>query len=176
MYRKILLASVLLAIGMIPRCWGTSESKGRSQSKGPTPANNIVQRRLFHDCEYAAEQSKKHLDELARGVRQGHSQANEVQPHLAALRSSVTEMLEDHWQLLRHLTEQQWAAGRNPLTKLEMLRATLNSDLEGMDMELRMPIPDPRILTRYVNKTDRALREWKKEHQSMGVAVGMTTH
>lgn len=173
MNRKLLILGTVLAIGVtvFGRGW---PARGQVPDQSQPATRNMVQRSLFRECELTAQQARRHLDELARGVRQGHSQASEVQPHLAEVRGSVSAMLEDHRRFLKNLTEQQWTTGKGSITKLEMLRASLNSDLEGMDIELKMPAPDPKVLMRYVKKTDRALREWKKEHRSLGAAAGIT--
>ena len=164
-----------LAAGVIVFSWvGWAAQQLPVPSHPSTAAKSALQRNLFNECELLADHSQRHLDELGRDVHRGHPQANEIHPRLTELRGSVMEMLEDHSRFLRTLTEQQWAISKDALTTLEMLRATLTADLEGMDMELKMPAPNAKILLRYIRKTDRALREWNKEHQSMGVAVGMT--
>lgn len=92
---------------------------------------------------------------------------------LRKVRNAVVSMLEDHRRFIGILTEEQWTAAKDSITRLEQLRAVINTQLEGFDEELRMPAPESKVLIRYEGKANRALQEWQKQHRTIGTILGI---
>jgi chromosome segregation ATPase len=178
MNRNVLILTAILAIGATPfsLAYSGQESDrdpGSSVRQAAEPTRTMEQRSLFRECVYAAELGREHLDELANVVRHSRPEAGKVSQHLTEVRGAVTEMLEDHHRFILDLTEEQWNAAQRSITELEQLRAAINTQLEGIDAELRMPVPDSKVLARYTKKTGRRLRQWQEQHRKMGAALGM---
>jgi chromosome segregation ATPase len=178
MNRKLLIVAAILAIGATPFCLGYSRQESArdplpSASQAAEATRTMAQRSSFRECVYAAEHGRKHLDELTTAVRHSRPETDKVRQHLTEVRGAVTEMLEDHRRFILDLTEEQWSAAKSSITELEQLRATINTQLEGIDAELRMPVPDSKVLARYTEKTGRMLRQWQEQHRKMGAALGM---
>lgn len=146
---------------------------GQSPNISAKNTRTMGQRSLFRECVYTAEVGRKHLDELTQAVRHSRPETDEVRQHLTEVRGAVTQMLEDHHRFILDLTEEQWNAAKSPIAELERLRATINTQLEGIDAELKMPAPDSKVLTRYTKKTGQLFRQWREEHRKMGAALGM---
>lgn len=97
-----------------------------------------------------------------------------MQPHLREVRSALDSMFEDHRRLLYGLTEEQWTAAKDPITALEKLRASIQTQLQGIDLELQMPTPDSKVLIRYEKKLRALLKEWRKQHRKMATTLGVS--
>jgi hypothetical protein len=146
---------------------------GQSSNLSVKNTKTLEQRNFFRECVYKAELGRQHLDELANDVKHSRLETDKVRQHLTEVRGSVTAMLDDHHRFILDLTEEQWNAAKSSITELEQLRATINTQLEGIDAELMMPAPDSKVLTRYTKKTGQLLRQWQEQHRKMGAALGM---
>lgn len=78
---------------------------------------------------------------------------------------------EHHRRLLDALSEEQWTAAKDPITRLEQLRARIQAQVEGIDLELQMPAPDSQHFIRYVKRMRALLQDWQKQYRKMGAAV-----
>ena len=138
-----------------------------------TEMTAMAQRSQLRECIYKADLARKHAEEFTRSATHSRLQLVEVQAHLKEVQLAVAMMLEDHSRFIANLTEKQWTAAKEPITRLEFLRATINAQLQGIDYELQMPAPQPKVLVRYSKKIDKDLKEWQKLHKQIGRAMGM---
>ena len=147
-----------------------SETRTRAQQK----IKEQEQRSLLRHCRNMAELARNHTSELLRGATHGRSSLETMQPHLREVRSALDSMFEDHRRLLYGLTEEQWTAAKDPITALEKLRASIQTQLQGIDLELQMPTPDSKVLIRYEKKLRALLKEWRKQHRKMATTLGVS--
>lgn len=113
------------------------------------------------------------MQELVRSASHGRLNPDEIQQHLSEVRTAVDSISEDHRRFLYSLTEEQWAAAKDPITKLERLRASVQAQLEGIDLELQMPNPDPQVFGRYGKRMRALLQDWRKQYRKMSAATGI---
>jgi len=146
---------------------------GQSSNLSAKNTRTLEQRNSFRECVYKAELGREHLDELANDIKHSRLETDKVRQHLTEVRGAVTQMLEDHHHFILELNAEQWNAAKSSITELEQLRATINTQLEGIDDELKMPAPNSKVLTRYIKKTVELLRQWQEQHRKMGAALGM---
>lgn len=180
MNMKALILSTVLAIG-VHSAGGYSGGQGgypsspsqQSQTQAPTRLAGTEQRSLLRHCMYTAELAQNQMQELVRSATRGRLNAVEIQQHLKEVRTAADSMFEDHRRFLYSLSEEQWAAAKDPLTKLEQLRASIQAQLDGIDLELQMPNPDSKVVARYGKRMRALLQDWRKQHRKMSAAIGL---
>ena len=150
-----------------------SSSSSPTHHQSPTWPTTIEQRNLFRHCLYTSELARQHTDDLLKSTTRRRDNLEEIQRHLGNIRSAVDSMLEDHKRFRYGLSENQWKSAKEPITALERLGTSLRVQLEGIDLELKMPQPDPRVLARYGRKIRVLLQDWQKQHRRMGAAIGI---
>lgn len=181
MNMKAILLSTVLAIG-------THSALGQSAAKGAANSSPALlpfqtqalaqgieaqeQRSLLRHCRTMAEVARGHTSELLHSATHVRLERDEIQQHLREVRSAVNEMFDDHKRLLYSLTDEQWAAAKTTITALEQLRADIQVQIEGIDLELQMPTPNPQVFSRYSKKLRTLLQDWRKQHQKMATAIG----
>lgn len=131
------------------------------------------QRSLLRHCRTMAEVARGHTSELLQSAARSRLNGDEIQRHLREVRSAADEMFDDHKRLLYSLTEEQWAAAKRPITALEQIRNGIQVQLEGIDLELQMPTPNPEVFGRYGKKMKTLLQDWRKQHRKMAVEIGI---
>src|SRR5579883_2905459 len=83
------------------------------------------------------------------------------------------ELVRNHMRFLYNLTEEQWAAAKDTITAVEQLRASIQVQVQGIDLELQMPTPDAKVLVRYGRKMQTLLEDWRKQHRKMAALTGI---
>ena len=174
------LAGTVLAIGAHSAGAYSRGKEGSARSPSPQsqdqPSTRLTtveeQRSLLRHCLVTAELAGHHMQELVHSATRGRLNRNEIQQHLREVRSAVDSMFEDHRRLLYGLSGNQWQSAREPITRLEQLRASIQAQLDGTDLELQMPDPDPKVFARYGKRMRASLQDWRKQHRKMGTAIG----
>lgn len=156
------------------RAYATAES----QTSEKQPAADLVrarfeQRSLYRECLLTADFAKKHMEEFVGNLNRGRWKQDEIQQHLREIRVAVDRMVEDHDIFIKSLNEQQWDASKDWIAKLELLRAQTTAKLQGIDLELQMPTPQPKVLSRYGTTVEKQLKEWQNLHRQVAAAVGI---
>jgi hypothetical protein len=180
MNKKTAILTAVLAACTQP-AWGYSgDERGRSSSAAPQsqgqPATRLTamaQRSLLRHCLYTAELARDHMREFLRSATHRRPSADEMQQHLREVRSATDSMFEDHRRFLYSLTDEQWTAAKDTITALEQLRASIQVQVQGIDLELQMPTPDVKVLARYGRKTQTLLEDWRKQHRKMAALTGI---
>lgn len=113
------------------------------------------------------------MREFLRSATHRRVNSDEIQQHLREVRSATDSMFEDHRRFLYSLTEEQWAAAKDPITATEQLRASIQAQVQGIDLELQMPTPDVKVLARYGRKVQTLLEDWRKQHRKMAALAGI---
>ncbi len=175
--KVLILAAVLSAHA----AWANSSEGDRhsnsslppSQNQSPTRLTATEQRRLLHSCLDEAELARNRAAGLLRNATQGWVTRDELQQHFSEVRSAVDSMSEYHRRFLYTLTEEQWTAAKDPITRLEQFRASIQAQLEGIDLELQMPAPDSQHLIRYVKRMRALLQDWRKQYRKMSATASI---
>lgn len=174
-----LMLGVILVVGT-RFAWGysgqgvrASSPAEQSQKQISTRLTTSEQRNFLRHCRYTAELARNHARELLSSNARGQLDRDVTRRHLSEVKAAMDRMFEDHKGLLYGLTEEQWAAAKEPITALERLRASIQVQLEGMDLELQMPTPDPKVLANYGKKLGPLLEDWQKQHSKMAAAMGI---
>lgn len=155
------------AVGMA----GAGQSEDYRESRNERAKVSEEQRRLYGQCLSTAELAGKRGQAFLASVRRGHVEPDEVRQHLKEISLVVEEMLQVHDRFLKSLTEKQWTAAKDEITKLEELRAAIHAQLRGIDYEVRMPKPQAKILTNYARTLDKDFADWQKVYQKIGAAI-----
>jgi hypothetical protein len=113
------------------------------------------------------------MDEFVGNVKRGTWKQEEIQLHLREIRVAVDRMVQDHDIFIKSLNEQQWNASKDWIAKLELLRAETTAKLQGIDLELQMPTPQSKVLTKYGNTVEKQLKEWQKLHRKVAAVTGI---
>lgn len=151
----------------------SNAASSQSQSQLSTRLTTEERRNLIRHCLYTSELAGNHTKELVRTATHGRLNPDEVQRHLREIRSAVDEMFDDHKRLLYSLTDAQWTAAKQRITALEQFRAAIQVQIEGIDLELQMPTPDPKVIARYGKKMGTLLQDWRRQHRKMAAAIGV---
>ena len=176
---KAIVLGIALALGT-QFTWGYLVGASENSSSPVSPQDEAAakerirqqeEQSLLRHCRNMADVARGHTGEFLRSLSHGRANLDAMQPHLREVRSAVDSMLEDHRRLLNGLTEEQWTAAIHPITSLEKLRASLRTQLEGIDLELQMPAPDAKVLIRYGKKLRALLEDWRKQHRKMAAAI-----
>jgi Mg2+/Co2+ transporter CorC len=176
---KTLIFMATLAIG-VDSLWSQSGAgslpapPSETQARAQQRIREQEQRSLLQHCRSMAELARDHTSELLRGATRGRSNLETMQPHLREVRSALDSMLEDHRRLLYSVTEEQWTAAKDPITALERLRGSIQTQIQGIDLELQMPAPDSKVLIRYEKKLRALLKEWRRQHRRMAASIGVS--
>jgi hypothetical protein len=149
----------------------TAESAGYRKTEQVTPS--AEQRSLYGRCLYSAELAGRRGQSFLASVRRGHFDSDEVRRHLKEISLAVEEMLQVHDRFLKSLTEKQWTAATDEITKLERHRAAIHAQLRGIDYELQMPQPQAKVLTNYGKAIAKDLTDWRKLYRKIGLLWGM---
>lgn len=174
-----LMLVVVLVIGT-RFAWGYSGQGGvpsssllaQSQNQNSTRPATTERRNLPRHCRYT-DLARNHMRELLNSTTNGQLDHDKTRQHLSAVKADVDRMFEDHKNLLYSLSEGQWTAAKEPITALERLRASIQVQLEGMDLELQMPTPDAKVFAKYGKKLGASLEDWRKQHNNMSAATGI---
>lgn len=177
--KTVVLASVLFVVAQA--AWSyTGDESGQSTPASPqsrdrtaTRLTVMEQRSLVRHCRSMAELARNHMREFLRSATPRRSNPDEAQKHLREVRSATDSMFEDHRRFLYSLTEEQWMTAKESITTLEQLRASIQAQLQGIDLELQMPTPDAQVLARYGRKTQTLLEGWRRQHRKTAVVVGI---
>lgn len=180
MNRRALMLAVVLVVGT-RFAWGysgpggvlSSSPQAQSQNQISTRLTTSEQRNFLRHCRYTAELARNHTHELLSSTVSGRLDRDVTRRHLSEAKAAIDRMFEDHKGLLYGLTEEQWAAAKEPITALERLRASIQVQLEGMELELQMPTPDPRVFAKYGKKLGASLEDWQRQHSKMAAAMGI---
>lgn len=113
------------------------------------------------------------MREILRSVTHHEVKPDEIQQHLREVRSATDSMFEDHRRFLYSLTDEQWTVAKDTITAIEQLRANIQAQVQGIDLELQMPTPDGKVLARYGRKTQTLLEDWRKQHRKMAALTGI---
>ncbi len=168
MNRKTLILTAVLAA-----CTQSASASPQSQGQSATRLTAMAQRSLLRHCLYSAELVRNHMRELLRSATHRRVNPDEIQQHLREVRSATDSMFEDHRRFLYNLTEEQWAAAKDTITAVEQLRASIQVQVQGIDLELQMPTPDAKVLVRYGRKMQTLLEDWRKQHRKMAALTGI---
>jgi hypothetical protein len=177
---KVLILAAVVALSTHSAVADSNRETGQSSSVSPAaqvqPPRQLPsteQGSLLRHCLSLAKTARRHTDELTRSATHGRHNLNQFQQHLGEVRSAVDSMVEDHDRLVYGLTEEQWRSAKEPITALERIRTSVQVQLEGIDLELQMPTPDSKVLTRYTNELEALLQDWQKQDRKMGTAIGI---
>lgn len=177
---KAIILTTLLAVGA-QSVWGYSRGSGGSssspsppsQGQSPSRLTTMAQRSLLRHCFYTAELAGKHTDELLKSATHGRPNPDQIRQHLREVRGAVDSMFEDHKRFLYSLSEEQWGSAKEPITALEQIRASVQVQIEGIELELQMPTPDSKVFARYGKQMKALLQDWRQQHRKMGAAIGV---
>jgi hypothetical protein len=178
MKRKALLLTAVLAA----RAGWSNSARGsahfnltspQSQDQSLTGPTAAEQSRLVRHSLHTERLAETCAAKLLRSANQDRVDYNELQQRLSQVRSSLNVMSKDHKRFLYTLTEGQWTAAKEPIARLERLRASIQAQLEGIDLELQMPSPDSRNLVRDGKRVRGLLRDWREQYRKMTAAAGI---
>lgn len=176
-----LAAALLVGLTQLPPAYSralrtahaTAEFQISEQQPGADLTRRFEQRSLYRECLLTADFAQKHMDEFVGNVKRGAWKQDEIQLHLREIRVAVDRMVQDHDIFIKSLNEQQWNASKDRIAKLEMLRAETTAKLQGIDLELQMPTPQSKVLTKYGNTVEKQLKEWQKLHRKVAAVTGI---
>lgn len=146
-------------------------SDAQDHIQGSMALTAMQQRSLFRHCVEMAKVAQGHMNELTRSAVP-QPQIAEIKQHLREVQAAASSMFDDHKRLRDSLAEDQWTAVKDRILALEKLRASIQAYLEGIEIELQLPNPDPKVFVRYDKKMKISLQDWQKEHHRMAVAIG----
>lgn len=175
MRRLALLSSLMISTGLLAGgvVHTGAESLGwRTQVRAGPRASESEQRILHRECVSKASAARKRAQAFSKTAMRVYFEPNKVRQPLSELSSAIEETLRVHDRFLKTLSERQWHRSEGDIAKLETLKAAVHAKLDGIDLELRMPKPDSKILVRYARRIDRDLNDWEKLYRKIGYSEG----
>ena len=129
-------------------------------------------RDLYDQCISKANNARTQAKALLRVLEGGESKGGELRSSVDELSHTVDGMIEIHDRFLKTLSDRQWNRSERHIAKLEMLRAAVPAELEAIDLELRMPTPDTKVLARYAKRIDGDLKDWESLYRKISSTLG----
>ncbi len=179
-----LTAALLIGLTQLPpaysrelrtaRAYATAESQtSEKQPVADLTTARLEQLTLYRQCLVTGDFAKQHMEEFVGNVKRGRWNQDQIQRHLREIRVALDRMVEDHDIFIRSLNGQQWDASKDWIAKLELLHAETTAKLQGIDLELQMPTPQSKVLTRYGRTVEKQLKEWQNLHRKIAAIVGI---
>jgi uncharacterized protein (DUF3084 family) len=83
-------------------------------------------------------------------------------------------MQQEHDRFMQGLSEEQRAALRDRIRKMDQARDRIHTQSPQMDQEMSQANPDAQRIATQAREMEKVVKEWQKQYRSLGSEIGIS--